>query len=140
MHSPSRYDPVGSEVPEGGETLADRLDLLGGEGLDVRIGRSRRGSLGASLAMRDEIAQDVDGELRDGVEAGTLDDLLQLFVEGTRDLERDVSVAALAHPAKPPMAMVTIGTKKRPAVNAASRTLLLTILRWNLQIPLRTAG
>ena len=39
-----------------------------------------------------EIAQDVDGELGDGMKPRSLNDLLEAFVKGSRDLEGDVTV------------------------------------------------
>jgi hypothetical protein len=38
------------------------------------------------------------------------------------------------------MTTITMGTRNIPAVNAASRGLLLRICRWNLKIPFRIKG
>ena len=90
--------------------------------------------------MRYQVAQHVHGEFRDGVESRTFDHLFQLLVQRAGDLERDVAVAFLPHPANPDTEMIVSGTRKSAAVNAAKRVLLIVTCRWNFQMPDFTWG
>ena len=89
-------------------------------------------------AVRHEVAQDVHGELGDRVEAGALDDLLQLLVKRPWDLESDLIRSFAFHATATDTPTIASGIANSAAVNIARRVLLLTICLWNLQIPLRT--
>jgi hypothetical protein len=51
--------------------------------------------------VRDQVAQYIDRELGNGMEARPLDYLLELLVERSRDLERHLGVAWLPHEPHP---------------------------------------
>src|SRR5687767_7505405 len=101
----------GLQVAQGLQAFADGFDFLGRQGVDVSLNDS-------PLVMGDQVSQDVHRELGDGVEARALDDLLQLLVKRTRDLQGDRSVCTglFFHPTTPEIPIIVSGTRKSPAV------------------------